>query len=76
MEIRFVPVDETNIDCVARLRVAAGQEHTVETVAQSWEEAKQFDLWRPVAIVADGQHGWFCHVWMLEGRGRSGARVA
>ena len=72
MEIRFVPVDETNIDCVARLRVAAGQEHTVETVAQSWEEAKQFDLWRPVAIVADGNMVGFAMYGCWKDEGEAG----
>lgn len=70
MELRFIPITKENLPRAAQMQVGAGQEHTVETVEQSWQEARRFRVWRPV-LIADGDTdiGFAMYgLWKREGR--------
>lgn len=53
MDIKFIPVDESNYHEVKHLHIKVEQQGTVESVEECCKEAAQFALWRPTAI-ADG----------------------
>ena len=53
MHITLIPITDQNIAMVSTLHVAPSQIGYVETIAESYQEAKEFPFWRPVAIQID-----------------------
>lgn len=53
MDFQFKVIDDNTIQEASALRVDTSQKHFVESVEQSYLEAKQFCFWRPVAIVLE-----------------------
>ena len=53
MDFQFRIIDDSTIKKASALRVDTTQTAFVESVKQSYEEAKQFCFWRPVTIVLD-----------------------
>lgn len=69
MDIKFIPVDESNYHEVKQLHISDKQKGSVESVEECFKEAEQFSLWRPTAI-ADGDQliGFAMYgLWINEG---------
>lgn len=56
MNFVFTSVTKKNIKEIAQLSVSNSQLGTVETVIECFEEAKDYEKWRPYAIVYKGEY--------------------
>ena len=70
MEILFEPVAHTNRTEAEELRVAPGQEHCVESVADCLREADEIPAWRPVRMLDGNQPVGFAMYGYWESEGR------
>ena len=55
MQMVLKPITKQNRAEALALHVAKGQEGFVESVAQCLKEADEYDVWRPVALYAEGK---------------------
>lgn len=72
MRLSFIPVTDENIETVSKLHVAPSQIGSVETVAESYREAKALPLWRPVAVLIDGDMVGFAMYGLCQHEGERG----
>lgn len=69
MNIKFIPVNQKNIEQVEKLHISEAQKGSCETVRECFDEALIFQLWRPVAIMIDNELVGFAMygLWLYEG---------
>ena len=46
----FIPIIDSNIKEASLLTVASGQLNSVETVLESYNDAKEISIWRPMMV--------------------------
>lgn len=71
-ELKFIPVNESNIAEVARLHISSLQKGMVETVEECFSEAQQLSLWRPVAISKGNELIGFAMYGLWKNEGENG----